>query len=201
MQGIYFDVLPRDITKIILLWISDKNTFENLYDSGINSLTFLLTSKDFWKSKVRLLFPKGGDEYISPYYMIFNDDIDINIMKYKILNQISSVIDEVLSNYYTVISNKSTKKDRKFLIFECHFKFINNYDCLKLDSLPTPIKKQMINSIMVNGSFMVIFITSNPLIYQINFGNLAYGIDITDVKNIIGHIISNGGEFNGRSFT
>lgn len=198
MEDIYFDVLPRDILKIIVLEIEDMQTFEILHETGISSITSLLKSEDFWKSKVGALFPKGGDKYINSYLTTFNDgNINIILMKYEKLRTISGAIDDVLMHVYQYAGFAI---DYDYNIFISYFRCINNYECLKLNYIPYDLQKSIIKFMIDdNNEFRVLHIKGNFHKYRIVIDDVKYELTDREVRDIIGHIVSNGALFDGQT--
>ena len=202
MSETYFDIIPTDILDLILLEVDDPIDLAHLSESGISSVESHLRKEKFWKSKIKVLFPNGDDKYINPYLTTFKDDdynLTIVIMKYTILSNISVtiryIIDEMLDEINFYETNNLYRSH--YIIGKSDLKFINNYDCLKLNSLPHYEEKEIVRMAMYPRSYRdprieLIIIPQTPRIYKFKISNVEHEITFEDIMNIIGHIISNG---------
>lgn len=200
MSITYLEVIPKDILNLILLEIDDVDTFAKLFRTYITPIENHLRSEIFWKSKIKILFPQGGYKYINSYLMSFKGSDDVIIMKYSILYKISKNIDDILFvTMEQIESDKGTEyMNPKYRLCYFSLAFINNYDCLKLDSLYPYDRDNIIYQITRDGAGRVIaqsnIIPQIPYGYEIIIENITYRVTSEDIRNILGHLISNGHE-------
>jgi hypothetical protein len=210
MSETYFEVLPIEILNLIFLQIEDGwFSFDHLLRTNISPVVSVLRTEIFWKTRINMLFPKGGIKYVNPYLTSFkNLDDDIIIMKY-------SVLFDLMLRINTKINNKLYKTDTTGKLWylgkstlETTLEFVNNYDCLRLDLLPYPERRQIVSIITTHKSDNIkikLDIEGTPrhltgcavklTIVGRRDHYTKYNISAEDTRNLLGHIISNGGNF------
>ena len=205
----YFDIIPQELTHVILYNIDDINVIKNLYNS-LDLMKNILLDHKFWNAKIRQNMPEVDLDFVPNYlYNYQGKSLDIILANYSLIYRCYNKVMKIIKYVYGRIIEIGKLNDGD-IIYVDHYSekymlaLVNNFEVLKAhkSSSGGELLERFLKgdfSETARSSIEILFYDDKIYKININFwshhftNNITYIVTLRDALNLYMHIQCNGG--------